>query len=282
MSLGGGYDDDRPGPEDGVFYGGTGTTRTRLPEGDGDSYGAPRRPARASRSLVTVVGVVVLLIAAIAFANQGGDPSDDSGSGGSGPEANPTAASGERPVSGERGGVPAGFAHNAKGAQSAAANYAVVLGGDGMFNKASRHEIVDSIYTQKSASDLKGPMDKAYSPEFLAKLGLDENGKAPQGSTFVSRTMPVGTKAVKSSADSATVEVWYTGLIGMSGTNSTDPVRTTWKTWTFELTWTDGDWRIVNDSQKDGPTPVPGDEPASTSKDISEAVEQYGGFTYAR
>ncbi|WP_415949927.1 hypothetical protein [Streptomyces sp. KLOTTS4A1] len=295
MSLGGGGehggyggyegDDGRRVPGDeGEFYGGTGTTRTRLPEGP-EGYGGPRRaPVRASRSLVTVVGVVVLLIAAIAFANQGdgGGGAEGSGKGGSGGGSHPTAPSGEQPVTGERGGIPAGFAHNAKGAQSAAANYAVALGGDGMFNKATRHTIVDTVYTEQAARKLQGPMDKAYSPEFLAKLGLDEDGKAPEGSTFVSRTMPVGTKTLKSSADSATVEVWYAGLIGMSGAASTDPVRTTWKTWTFELTWADGDWRIVSDTQNDGPTPVPGDDPASTSKEISEAVEQYGGFTYAR
>ncbi|MFI6944191.1 hypothetical protein ACIBI4_33470 [Streptomyces sp. NPDC050418] len=281
MSLGG----DDGSYDDGGTYdvGGTGTTRTHLPDA-GDAYASPRRPARSSRSLVTVVGVVVLLIAAIAFANQGGGEGsgDGSGSDGSKPGGNPTAASGEKPVSGDRAGIPSGFAHNAQGAQSAAANYAVVLGGDGMFNTATRHEIVDTLYTKQAVGELKGPMDKAYSPEFLAKMGLDENGKAPEGSTFVSRTMPVGTKTVKSTADSATVEVWYTGLIGMSGTNSTDPVRTTWKTWTFELTWSDDDWRIVKDNQTDGPTPVPGDESASTSKEISEAVEEYGGFTYAR
>ncbi|MFC7309359.1 hypothetical protein ACFQVC_34765 [Streptomyces monticola] len=263
--------------DDGTGVGGTGQTRTRLPEGDGGVYGGPRRPAaRSPRSLITVVTVIVLLIAAIAFANRGdgGGSSTDDGNE-SGPNAAPTEASGKKAVS-------SGFAHDRQGAESAAANYAVALGSDDMFNAGTRHEILDSIYTRAAAAKLKKPMDKAYSPEFLARMGLDADGNPPKGSTFVSRTVPVGTKAVRHDADSATVSVWYTGLIGMSGTNSTDPVRTTWKTWTFELTWTGDDWKITKDSQKDGPAPVPGDEPAATSKDISEAVEQYGGFTYAR
>ncbi|NBE56273.1 hypothetical protein GUY60_33540, partial [Streptomyces sp. YC537] len=169
-----------------------------------------------------------------------------------------------------------------EGVQSAAANYAAALGSDGMFSTGTRHDIVDSLYTRDAAAKLQGPMDKAYSPDFLGQMGLDENGKAPKGSTFVSRTIPVGTKVAQYSNDRARVSVWYTGLIGMSGSNSTDPVRTTWKTWTFDLSWTAGDWKITKDSQKDGPAPVPGDESAATSKDISEAVEQYGGFTYAR
>lgn len=80
----------------------------------------------------------------------------------------------------------------------------------------------------------------------------------------------------------AKVSVWYTGLIGMSGTKSTDPVRTLWKTWTFELSWIGEDWKVVDDTQQDGPAPVPGDVPVSTSDDMSKAIKEFGGFTYAR
>ncbi|MFE7952905.1 hypothetical protein [Streptomyces sp. NPDC057426] len=274
MSLG----DDNDG-----FGGGSGQTRTRLPEGgSGDPYDGTRRPpARSSRSLITVVGVVVLLIAAIAFANRkGGDPEKTDAN----PSAarNPTSATGVRPVTGKNGPIPTGFARDEQGAQSAAVNYAVVLGSDGMFNRASRHQIVDTVYTPEAAARLKGPQDAAYSADFLSKLGLDAEGKAPAGHTFVSRTIPVGTKVEQSDRDTAKVSVWYTGLIGMSGAGSTDPVRTTWKTWTFDLRWTSNDWKITADSQKDGPAPVPGDIAASSADEISEAVEQFGGFTYAR
>ncbi|MFJ8362198.1 hypothetical protein [Streptomyces sp. NPDC093984] len=264
-------------------YGGVGQTRTRLPGGrSGDVYGGARRGRSSSRSLVTVVGVVVLLIAAIAFANRGdgGSSSADGNETKAGPA--PTAASGARPVQSKTGGIPSGFAHDQQGAESAAANYSVALGSTGMFQRESRHSIVNALYTAAAASKLQGPMDQAYSASFLNKLGLDANGNAPQGSTFVSRTVPVGTKVEQYSGNSAKVSVWYMGLIGMSGQGSTDPVSTTWKTWTFELQWSNGDWKIVNDSQTDGPAPVPGDDKAATSDEISKAVEQYGGFTYAR
>ncbi|MER7740739.1 hypothetical protein ABTX34_20835 [Streptomyces sp. NPDC096538] len=262
----------------------TGRTRTRLPEGSGDPYGGARRSGRSSsRSLVTVVGVVVLLIAAIAFANRGGGDSDaEEGGGGDSPKAAATAPSGEKPVSAGEAGVPAGFPHTRQGAESAAANYAVVLGSDGMFNKDSRHSIVGAIYTPAATEQLRPAMDQAYSADFLSKLGLDANGNPPQGSTFVSRTIPVGTHVEEFGDDNARVAVWYMGLIGMSGEKSTDPVTTTWKTWTFELQWTDGDWKISADTQKDGPAPVPGDDKAASSEEISKAVEEYGGFTYAR
>ncbi|WP_329385724.1 hypothetical protein [Streptomyces sp. NBC_01716] len=267
-------------------FGGMGQTRTRLPDGGaGDGYGGPRRPQRSSRSLIAMVGVVVLLIAAIAFANRGGgDDTDASGTGGADNASgtDPTAASGVKPVTGKNGGIPSGFAKDEQGAESAASNYAVALGSDGMFNSDSRHRIVDTIYTPAAAAKLKGPQDEAYSPEFLAKLGLDAKGNAPADSSFVSRTVPVGTKVESFAGDTAKVSVWYTGLIGMSGPDSTDPVSTTWKTWTFDLQWTADDWRVTADSQKDGPAPVPGDIAASTADEISKAVDEYGGFTYAR
>ncbi|MER5666557.1 hypothetical protein [Streptomyces mirabilis] len=286
MSLGDepGYGDGSRGDDGG--YGGTGQTRTRLPDRPGDVYGGARRGRSSSRSLVTVVGVVVLLIAAIAFANRGGDDSSSSsGSGNGGGNAtktSSTAPSGQRPVDTNTGGIPTGFAHSEQGAQSAAANYAVALGSTSMFQKASRHNLVDTLYTSAAAGRLQGPLDDAYSTGFLDKLGLDAAGNAPQGSTFVSRTIPIGSKVEQYSATDAKVSVWYLGLIGMSAQNSTDPVTSTWKTWTFELQWSGGDWKIVTDSQKDGPAPVPGDDKAATSDEISKVIEEYGGFTYAR
>ncbi|MFD9323072.1 hypothetical protein ACFWDQ_36410 [Streptomyces sp. NPDC060053] len=264
---------------------GYGRTRLRLPEND--PYGGVRRGGgrSSSRSLVTVVGVVVLLIAAIAFANRGGDdPSSTSANSPTGdkPNATSTAATGTKPVDTKTGGVPSGFAHTQQGAQSAAANYAVALGSTGMFRTDSRHTLVDTVYTAAAAAKLQGAMDQAYTTDFLAKMGLDADGNAPQGDTFVSRVVPVGTTPQAYSTATAKVAVWYLGLIGMSGTSSTDPVTSSWKTWTFDLQWTDGDWKIVSDEQKDGPAPVPGDDQAATSDEISKAIEEYGGFTYAR
>ncbi|MFJ2025828.1 hypothetical protein ACIODW_18785 [Streptomyces sp. NPDC087897] len=276
---------DRGGRSDDPYstLGGTRQTRTRLPESD---TGRPQaRPARNSRSLVMIVGVVVLLIAAIAFANRGGGSEDDAspgakGRGGAG--SAPTAATGTKPVQGKNGTIPSGFARDEQGAQSAAANYAVALGSAEMFTKESRHRILDTVYAPEAAAKLRAPQDLAYSPEFLARLGLDPEGNAPKGSTFISRTVPVGTKVVAFDDDTAEVAVWYTGLLGMSGQDSTKPVSTTWKTWTAQLSWLNGDWKVTGASESDGPAPVPGDVAASQSDAISKAVEEYGGFTYAR
>ncbi|MFD7613404.1 hypothetical protein [Streptomyces sp. NPDC059828] len=264
--------------------GGTGQTRTRLPGAITvtDVYGGARRPMRNSRSLVTAAGVVVLLIAAIAFANRGNSSDTAPDTAQQARAAAPTAATGVQPVTGKNGEIPKGYAHNEQGAQSAASNFAVALGSAEMFQRENRHRIVDAIYTPQAAASLKAPQDDAYSAEFLAKLGLDADGSALEGSTFVSRTIPVGTKVDAFTRSKATVSVWCTGLVGMAGEGSKDPVRTTWKTWTFQLQWTSGDWKVADDSEKDGPTPVPGDLTASGSEEISKAVQEFGGFTYAR
>lgn len=254
-------------------------TRTRLPE----EPGSRQQAASPARTVATILGVVVLLITALAFANQGGrdEPSGEAAGG----AAPPTAPSGRRPVTGEASGVigvAAGFARTGQGAQSAAANYAVALGGAGMFRQESRHAIVDAVYEPERAAALKPGLDAAYSGEHLGRLGLDAEGEAPPGMTFVSRTIPVGTTVVSFTDSAATVEVWYTALIGMAGEESTDPVRTDWKTWTFDLVWSQDDWKVAGDAQADGPAPVPGDIRASSADEIATAVEQYGGFTYAR
>ncbi|GAA2705186.1 MULTISPECIES: hypothetical protein [Streptomyces] len=266
MSLG----DDHQSSGD---YGGAGRTRLRLPEDEG----GPRRGGRSSsRSLVTVVGVVVLLIAAIAFANRGGSDSA-SGEDGDGdkPKTSATAPSGTRPVQ-------SGFAHDAQGAQSAAANYAVALGSDGMFDKAKRDPILQSIIVPDRVADFEATLDKAYSPEFNQNVGLNKDGSTPKGYTFVSRTSPIGTKVTESAADSTTVEVWCSGLLGLAGRNSTSPVTSSWFTITMQLAWVNDDWKIVTHSQKDGPAPIPGDDKASTADEMAKAVQEYGGFTYAR
>ncbi|MBL1286596.1 hypothetical protein JKV81_07025 [Streptomyces sp. For3] len=279
-----GYGGNEPGRTDDAYstLGGTRQTRTRLPGGDDDGYG--RRPARSSRSLIMVVGVVVLLIAAIAFANQGGGRGSDGGNDKK-PDAagaGPTAATGTKPVQGKNGTIASGFAHDEQGAQSAAANYAVALGSADMFEKAKRDGILDAVIAPASIGKFRTTLDKAYSTDFFRNVGLNDDGTPPAGFAFISRTTPIGTKATKSSVDSATVEVWCSGLIGLAGEGSTKPVTDGWFTITMELQWVDGDWKAITHSQKDGPAPVGGDNRASSADEIAGAVNGFGGFTYAR
>ncbi|MEU2893921.1 hypothetical protein [Streptomyces albidoflavus] len=273
-----------PGDEQGYDtderYGGTGQTRTRLP-GDEDTYDTARRSMRPSRSLITVVGVVVLLIAAIAFANQNtGNP--DTPSDARGPAASPTSPTGTKPVDTQTSGIPTGHPRTKQGAESAAANYAVALGSAEMFGEERRSQILETIIVPSEVQRFRDSLDKAYSKPLFQNLGLREDGSSPEGLTFVSRTTPIGTTAAKYTDTKTTLSVWCSGLLGLAGETSTNPVTSSWFTITMELHWVDGDWKIFTHSQKDGPAPVPGDERAATSEEIAKAVEGYGGLTYAR
>ncbi|MEE1727927.1 hypothetical protein PUR33_02170 [Streptomyces sp. BE282] len=266
--------------------GGTRQTRTRLPDGDAGHPHA-RRPVRNSRSLVTITGVVVLLIAAIAFANRGGTSDDNNASPGTktpgAAGSAPTAATGTKPVQGKNGTIASGFAHDEQGAQSAAANYSVALVSDGMFDKERRREISDAVYAPDVAAARKDDLDKVYSQEsFLTSIGLNPDGKAPEGLTFISRANPVGTKIEKYLGDTATVAVWYSALFGLAGEGSKNPVSESWYTTTYELKWTDGDWKVTDFAQEDGPVPVGRDQAASSAEEMADAVQGFGGFTYAR
>lgn len=273
--------------------GGTGRTRTRLPgnepaddfgDGFGDDFGGPaRRPQRSSRSLVTVVGVVVLLIAAIAFANRSGD-GEGEGTAKAPREGAPppTAATGRKPVTGKNGTIPAGFARDEQGAQSAAANYAVALGSAEMFDKVKRDEILTAVITPARLKHFQDTLDKAYSPSFYRNVGLEPDGTVPEGFTFISRTAPIGTKITSLDGGRATVEVWCAGLSGLAGEGSTKPVTNGWFTITMELEWVNDDWKTVTHSQKAGPAPVGSDTRASSAEEITDAVTGFGGFTYAR
>ncbi|TGA83153.1 hypothetical protein, partial [Streptomyces palmae] len=195
-----------------------------------------------------------------------------------------TAPTGERPVDGKNAktGIASGFPKTQQGAQSAAANYAVALGSAEILNKERRHEIVPQIFTRTSVKGIQRKLDQAYSADMLHGLGLDANGKAEEGLTYVSRTVPIGTKTTVFSNTKATVEAWCTGVFGTAGEGSKTPVTNDWFTMTLTLRWEGSDWKVESFSQKNGPAPVNNDRTASTADEIAQAVEQYGGFTYAR
>ncbi|MEV0784896.1 hypothetical protein AB0I52_18365 [Streptomyces sp. NPDC050423] len=283
-----GYGNDSGRSNDGYStLGGTRQTRTRLPDGQGgDGYGL-RRPPRKSRSLFTVIGVVVLLLAAIAFANMGGGGGGDDGDGTPGSRGKkagsaPTAATGTKPVAGKNGDIASGFAHDQQGAQSAAANYSVALVSADILKPAQRTQIVRQVFVAGRVGELETRFNQAYSKDFLDKVGLDESGKAAEGMTYISRTAPVGTKVTQFADSSATVEVWCTGVFGTAGVGSTNPVSNDWFTMTLKLQWENNDWKVDSFAQEDGPAPVNTDRTASNADEIAKAVEEYGGFTYAR
>ncbi|MEV6212286.1 hypothetical protein [Kitasatospora sp. NPDC051914] len=261
-------------------------TRTRLPVGEQPSHQTARQP-RPVRTLLTVLLVVTLLVIAISIANRGKpDPSPGTGATGSGDNATPSAAAtaptGTRPVDTTANGIANGFPHTDQGAQSAAANYATALGSAEMFQTAARHGIVDTLADPTVTDRLQQRLDAAFTTENNARFGLDAQGKAPKGLTFVSRTVPVGTRTTNYADTATKVEVWCTGLHGLAGESSTRPVAQDWYTLTVTMRWNGSDWKVTDFDRAAGPAPVPGDQQAATAQEITDAVQRFGGFRYAR
>ncbi|MFD5467109.1 hypothetical protein ACFWIQ_30425 [Kitasatospora sp. NPDC127059] len=262
-------------------------TRTRLPVDEQPSVPATARQSRPLRTLLTVLVVVTLLVVAISIANRG--KPGPGGNGGSADRAAPTtgtgagpAPSGDQPVGTTVNGIASGFPHSDQGAQSAAANYAVAIGSADMFRTDSRHTIVATIAEPGAAGALQSRLDQGFSPETAARFGVDAQGRPPKGLTFVSRTIPAGTKSNGYTPDSVKVDVWCTGLFGLAGDRSTKPVSEEWFTLTLSLRWTGTDWKLTDYSRAAGPAPIPPDQQAATAEEITGAVEQFGGFRYAR
>lgn len=258
-------------------------TRTRLPVGEQPVLPSGRRP-RPLRTLLTVLGVAALLVAAIALANRGKPvPSHTAGAGGGATPgaAAPTAPTGRRPVGDTADGIAVHYPHTRQGAESAAANYAVALGSADMFRASTRHAILATISDPAAAHSLETGSDAAYDAQ-AKQYGLGPDGSAPAGLTFVMRTIPVGTRTTAYQPGQATVEVWCNGLQGLAGTGSTRPVSESWFTGILRLHWAGGDWKVAAYDQKRGPAPVSGADPASGAREITDAVQQFGGFRYAR
>ncbi|MED7952124.1 hypothetical protein ACFVYP_29665 [Kitasatospora sp. NPDC058201] len=264
-------------------------TRTRLPVGEQPSSLAAARQPRPLRTLLTVLVVVTLLVVAISIANRGKPDPSGTPAGGSADRATSTATtgagpapSGDQPVATTANGIAAGFPHTDQGAQSAAANYAVAIGSADMFRTDSRHTIVATIADPTATPTLQARLDQGFGGDTVTRYGLDAQGRAPKGLTFVSRTVPVGTKSVGYSETETKVEVWCTGLTGLAGERSVLPVVANWFTLTFTLRWTGSDWKLTDYASRQGPAPMPGDQQAATAEEITGAVQQFGGFRYAR
>ncbi|MFI9781899.1 hypothetical protein ACIHEI_00105 [Kitasatospora sp. NPDC051984] len=264
-------------------------TRTRLPVAEQTAPAAGRQ-ARPLRTLLTILGVVTLLVIAVAIANRdkalpGRTPAATSGDqarGGTAPAADRTAATGQQPVTTTTNGIGTGYPHTDQGAQSAAANYAVALGSTDMFRPDTRHTILATVADPTSLPTLQTRLDQAFSPETNARYGLDAQGKAAKGLTFISRTVPIGANLANYSDTGTKVDVWCNSLVGLTGEASTIPVTENWYTLNVTLRWTGSDWKLIDFSRKAGPTPLPADQQAATSEEITDAVQQFGGFRYAR
>ncbi|MGH3344887.1 MAG: hypothetical protein ACRDPK_18865 [Carbonactinosporaceae bacterium] len=255
-------------------------TRVRLPDEAGPLQSSRRPPWVTGAAALTIVALIVGAVVYVNHNPPGGHQGHPGGPA-SEPKIDPDPISGSLPDGRAAAGVPVGYRHSAEGAQSAAANYAVAYGSEAMFDPAQRRAIVAAIADPAVATRLAARLDTAFAA-VSKTYGLDGDGDPPEGLTFVCRTLPVGVRLVSYGGDTAVVAVWINGIIGLAGDESTRPVAEGWHTMTVRLRWVEGDWRWRSFTQRDGPTPVSGRQPASGADEIARAVTTYEGLRYGR
>ena len=266
-------------------------TRTRYPAGDTPPDAAPGH--RPLRTLALVLAAVVALLVVVAVVNRtsgsstpsgaaasGGSGASGNGGSGNGASASATAPTGTNPVTTSQDGIATGFPDTSEGAQSAAVNYSVALGSSEMYATDSRHAILQTIIAPSAVAQLQSTTDTQYTA-LNKTLGMHD-GVPSAGLTFVSRPLPAGTKTDSFAPGSATVEVWSDQLGGLAGTGSTQPVTEYWYTLTMHLQWINGDWKIASYTSVDGPAPIGASQQVSSANAMANAVNQFGGFRYAR
>lgn len=268
-------------------------TRVKLPP---DPYlDDEPRPRRGRRPLI-LLGALIALVVAITIVNRtarhsndaqtGNQPSASSGAASSGAAAD---ASGPATVqiqgsslpSTTSDDIPVGYPHTAEGAESAAANYVVAFCLPSMTKTSARHKLIDAIADPQQASTLESTLDTAYKQANVGN-GLSADGSAPSGMSFLQRCTPMGVSLVSDSGGDATVDVWNVTISGLVGTGSTHPVVEAWSTATVALHWTEGDWKWVSLTSKDGPVPTSGQQVPSPGQALQNAVNQFGGLRYVR
>lgn len=237
-------------------------TKVLLPEEPAAPGGSKRRIGvigilgAGALVVVLLLGLVLLLVghksspaAGGSQTNTGSTGSGTTSSGGSSGEAR--GSTGAVAPSTEDG-VPVGYAHTQGGAVSAAVNFEMARSSAGYFtDTAARNRILSVIMAPQSlASEVAA--DGQATASVLSNLGLSQG----QTSSLLVRSAPMGTKVDSYASGLATVEVWMAGVVGVTDDSSSLTPTASWDTYTYTLTWVNGDWKAVSISAANGPTPL--------------------------
>lgn len=156
-----------------------------------------------------------------------------------------------------------------QGAVAAAIEMLRLYGSPAMYIPAQRRYLVARTAAAEVREQLQGQLDAAFALT-ARSLGVDAAGASAQG-TLVARAIPVGQRVASYSPDRAVVAVWTTGLLGIAGASSRNPVQESWSTETVTLTWEGDAWRWFGLKHVDGPAPIGSPQVPATFDEIASA-----------
>lgn len=166
------------------------------------------------------------------------------------------------------------------GATAAAVGFLTAYGSPAMYDEQQRQQVVADITDPSVRSEVQAQVDEAFGLA-AQSLGLDGNGQSADGQ-LVARTVPVGSRVVAFSPDTAVIAVWTTGLLGVAGLGSPYPVQESWSTETVTLNWTDDGWRWASFEHADGPAPVGSAQVPADAETIAQTAQRFTEVSHAR
>jgi hypothetical protein len=190
------------------------------------------RDGRASR-LVVLGALVVALVGAftLGWLLSPDDPA---------PQARPQAQASSPGPTGQRDGVPVGFARTREGAVAAASAYTAVLSSPVVLDEPQRARAIRVMATPEYAEELIGQ---------LAAVPVGPTGDDPA----LYQSVQIGYRVPAWSRDAAEVTLWAASL---TGDDALTPAQLGFGTSTYALRWLDGDWKLAGlVSNREGPTP---------------------------
>lgn len=232
--------------------------------------------------VILLLGMVLMLVghgnttaASGTQANTGATGAGTNSSGGSSGSSGSKGSTGAVAPSTEDG-IPVGYAHSQGGAVSAAVNFEMARSTAGYFtDTAARDQVLSVIMAPQSlASEVAA--DGQATASVLSNLGLSQG----QTSSLLVRSAPMGTKIDSYASSLATVEVWMAGVVGVTDNSSSLTPTASWDTYTYTLTWTNGDWKAVSISAANGPTPLSNNQTPTPVHEWANIAGSYGEPPY--
>jgi hypothetical protein len=176
-------------------------------------------------------------------------------------------------------GVPVGYQHSQQGAVAAAANYARVLSSSLILDRAKRRKAIAALAAPEALAGQQRAWDQAVA---LLSKGLGVADGAARDGAVLLRAVPVGWRMEEYTGERATVAIWVTSVLGaLGGPPQGVPVREAWGTSTVELRWVDGDWKLLDTTNTDGPRPIADSATPTATPQLIPEAQQFKEFTYA-
>ncbi|MEE1803473.1 hypothetical protein PUR57_33200 [Streptomyces sp. JV176] len=174
-----------------------------------------------------------------------------------------------------RGGFPAPYGHNERGARAAAVSATMLYGDPRFFTDEDwRHRLLAATAASSVLHSVTSDTDST-ARLVMENRGVGADGKAADGSELITRTAALGTRTVSYSDQAASIELWTASVGGVAGKDEMQRPQVAFLRMTVDLVREDGTWRTtaVTPSEPLVPSPPAIQEaaPATSFADVGGA-----------